>query len=222
MNRSKFRLLLLAFFIASATFTGLVVVPSIRAQEGAAVAGGVYKGWSVAADGRSLDSTLSLNADGSVSLVDDRLDGTVPVVRTGNWTSTGADVVLTLTHDAAGPLAQALTVTLGATPQGTLLTAAGDSTLGERGRQFIPFAQIVAERNSLSFSADLARWRGLAGCDTYPPSRLSRDAGAHCAGRQSSLDRLRRLAGCGGAAGGDDHRNRRQCLCDANSAHVVV
>src|SRR5690606_11508708 len=55
-----------------------------------------------------------------------------------------------------GPLAQPQAVNLSATAEGTLFTVPGDTTLGERGRRFTPFAQIVAERNALPFSTDLA------------------------------------------------------------------
>jgi len=154
MNTSTLRLFLFAVVVM--LFAGLASAPSSLAQENAASVAGVYKGWSVGGDGRSLDSTLYLNADGSALLADDVLDGTAVAVRTGNWAPAGANVTLTLVNDAAGPLAQPLTVNLSATPQGELFTTAGDSTLGERGRRFTPFAQIVAERNALPFSTELA------------------------------------------------------------------
>src|SRR5690606_31145329 len=108
---------------------GLVLVagaPSLLAQGDASAAAGVYKGWPVSVDGRSFDSTLYLNADGSVLLVDDVLDGTAPGVRTGFWAPAAAGVVMTLTNDATGPLTQPLAVNLSATAEGTLFTAPGD------------------------------------------------------------------------------------------------
>ena len=154
MRRSQLRLLLLAVVIPLLASAFLVGAPSLFAQ--GETSAGVYKGWPVGADGRSFDSTLYLNADGSVLLVDDVLDGTAPDVRTGFWAPAAAGVVMTLTNDATGPLAQPLAVNLSATAEGTLFTAPGDTTLGERGRRFTPFAQIVAERNALPFSTDLA------------------------------------------------------------------
>ncbi len=139
--------------LALALLTG---ASTLFAQGDAPAAAGVYKGWPVAADGRSLDSTLYLNADGGVLLVDDLLDGAAPSVRTGFWAPAAAGVVMTLTNDAAGALAQPLAVTLSATPEGQLYTVAGDTTLGERGRRFTRFAQIVADRNALPFSTDIA------------------------------------------------------------------
>ncbi len=167
MRTSQLRLLLFAVVVPFLLLAFLAGAPALLAQSDASAAAGVYKGWPVGADGRSFDSTLYLNADGGVLLVDDVPDGSAPAVRTGFWAPAAAGVVMTLTNDAAGPLAQPLAVNLSATPQGTLFTVAGDATLGERGRRFIPFAQIVAERDALPFSTDLAAAtiasNGLAG-----------------------------------------------------------
>jgi len=156
MRTSQLRLLFFAVVIPIMALILLAGAPALLAQGDASAAAGVYKGWPVSVDGRSFDSTLYLNADGSVLLVDDVLDGTAPGVRTGFWAPAAAGVAMTLTNDATGPLAQPLAVNLSATAEGTLFTAPGDTTLGERGRRFTPFAQIVAERNALPFSTDLA------------------------------------------------------------------
>lgn len=162
MYRYNHRLLWL-FLLFVASIGGMATLPA-QAQDNFS---GVYKAWGTSPEGRAIDSTLYLNLDGSLLLVDDPLNGEAALTRTGQWSPSENGVTLTLTGDASGALAEPVLVALDASAGQPLVTMPGDAALGASGRRYYALSYLIENRNALPYSSDFAAAtmaaNGLAG-----------------------------------------------------------
>lgn len=143
--------------LASIALMSIVLAPvAIHAQPSGVSFANVYKGWTTGSDGAPLDSTLYLNLDGSVLLIDDPLVGGNASAYTGQWTTAGNGVALTLTADLKGTLAQPIAIFLDASAGQPLVTQPGESALDGRSRRYYSIAYLLEKRASLPFNSDFA------------------------------------------------------------------
>lgn len=128
---------------------------------------GVYKAWVTSPEGRPIDSTLYLNLDGSLLLVDNPVLGEGASTRTGQWLPGESSVTLTLTGDVTGPFTEPVAITLDASAGQPLITLPGDTGLGASGRRYYALSYLLENRNGLPYSSDFAAatisGNGLAG-----------------------------------------------------------
>lgn len=83
------------------------------ADDAVAAGAGIYKGIFPGASSPGLDTTLYLNADGSLRLISDYLNEEPPVVEVGGWSGNGETVEITLTgQEGEEPYAEPVTRTL--------------------------------------------------------------------------------------------------------------
>lgn len=143
--------------LVSIALMSIALAPvALQAQPSDISFANVYKGWTTGSDGASLDSTLYLNLDGSVLLIDDPLVGGSASAYTGQWRTAGNGVALTLTADLEGTLAQPIAILLDASAGQPLITQPGESALDGRSRRYYSIAYLLENRASLPFNGDFA------------------------------------------------------------------
>jgi len=143
--------------LASIALMSIALAPvAIHAQPSGVSFANVYKGWTTGSDGAPLDSTLYLNLDGSVLLIDDPLVGGSASAYTGQWTTAGNGVALTLTADLKGTLAQPIAIFLDASAGQPLVMQPGESALDGRSRRYYSINYLLENRASLPFNSDFA------------------------------------------------------------------
>jgi heat shock protein HslJ/uncharacterized lipoprotein NlpE involved in copper resistance len=114
---------------------------------------GIYKGWSRAASSPGIDSTLYLNADNSLKLVDDYLNNEPPIVEVGTWQASSDDAaVLTVTGQETRAYDTPKTVAVTRLDD-TLATAEGEDAYGQLGRQWIRFDTVARDQAALPYDA---------------------------------------------------------------------
>ena len=132
MNRvSKFLLSAVALVIVLA-----LAAQEVQAQQPAQPYAGVYKSWQPFPGAAGVDATLYLGVDGTVLLLEDTLSGQPPTAQWGTWTPQDANITVTLTDSALGPLPQPAVSTLTAMDR-TLTAAPGTPLGGAQGRTIL-------------------------------------------------------------------------------------
>ena len=140
-----------------ASLSLLVNPPALYAQPPAGA--GVYKAWSTAADGSTVDSTLFLNSDGTALLVEATPLLATKTTQSGQWVADGQGLIVTWTENASGTLPE---------PQAVLLDSSVPQQLvmAPDNRRFYASDFLVAHRDTLPFNPDLVSAlvaeRGLA------------------------------------------------------------
>jgi pimeloyl-ACP methyl ester carboxylesterase len=149
---------------------------AVMAQPTDSTYAGAYKAWVRSPEGRPIDSTLYLNIDGTVLLIDDRLFGEAPMTRTGQWSSTENAILLTFTSDPSGLLPQPLSVTLDTFVGQPLIMRSDEASQELAGRRYYTVSYLFENRNTLPYSAEVAAATiassGLAGAyKAFAPDR---------------------------------------------------
>lgn len=140
-----------------ASLSLLVNPPALYAQPPAGA--GVYKAWSTAADGSTVESTLFLNSDGTALLVEATPLLATTTTQSGQWVADGQGLIVTWTENASGTLPE---------PQAVLLDSSVPQQLvmAPDNRRFYASDFLVAHRDTLPFNPDLVSAlvaeRGLA------------------------------------------------------------
>lgn len=125
---------------------------SAAPQNQAAV--GIYKALLPAASSPGIDSTLYLNIDNTVRLVEDYLNDEPAIVEVGNWRSTGSQVEVSLSGREDGTVYDAPNMITFTLEGDTLATTPDEDFYGSAGRQYIRFDALATGRQM--FPYDLA------------------------------------------------------------------
>lgn len=99
---------------------------------------GIYKALLPAASSPGIDSTLYLNIDNTVRLVEDYLNGEPPIVEVGNWRIEGDRVMVTLTGQENRPYDKSKTVAFDLNGN-VLATTPDEAAYGSAGRRYLRF-----------------------------------------------------------------------------------
>ncbi|GIK40643.1 MAG: hypothetical protein BroJett011_44760 [Chloroflexota bacterium] len=127
---------------------------------------GIYKALLPAASSPGIDSTLYLNIDNTVRLVEDYLNGEPPIVEVGNWRIEGDQVVMTITGQENRPYDTPDTVTF--TLDGNVLaTTPDEDRYGSAGRRYLRFDALATGEQAVPYdaaaAAEMMNDSGLAG-----------------------------------------------------------
>jgi uncharacterized lipoprotein NlpE involved in copper resistance len=141
-----------------------IVAPAAAQQSEQVV--GIYKALLPAASSPGIDSTLYLNIDNTVRLVEDYLNGEPLIVEIGNWQLAGDQVVVTITGQESRPYDTPNTVTFNLT--GNVLATTPDEDLyGSVGRSYMRFNALATGEQAVPYDAAAAEQlmteSGLAG-----------------------------------------------------------
>jgi heat shock protein HslJ/uncharacterized lipoprotein NlpE involved in copper resistance len=116
---------------------------------------GIYKALLPAASSPGIDSTLYLNIDNTVRLVEDYLNGEPSIVEVGNWQLAGDQVVVTITGQESRPYDTSNTVTFNLT--GNVLATTPDEDLyGSAGRRYLRFDALATGEQAVPYDAAVA------------------------------------------------------------------
>jgi uncharacterized lipoprotein NlpE involved in copper resistance len=117
---------------------------------------GIYKGWSRAASSPGIDSTLYLNDDGTLKLVNDYLNGEPPIVEVGTWQASGdGTLVLTIAGQQDRPYETPQVVALNLVGD-VIATAEDEDAYGQLGRRWIRFDALARDGLALPYDAAAA------------------------------------------------------------------
>ncbi|MBE7551397.1 MAG: copper resistance protein NlpE N-terminal domain-containing protein [Anaerolineales bacterium] len=140
----------------------IVAPPAGQAENGV----GIYKALLPAASSPGIDSTLYLNVDNTVRLVEDYLNGEPAIVEVGNWRIEGEQVIVTISGQENQPYDAPNTVTFNLT--GNILATTPDEDLyGSAGRRYLRFEALATGEQPVPYDAAAAEKlmteAGLAG-----------------------------------------------------------
>jgi heat shock protein HslJ/uncharacterized lipoprotein NlpE involved in copper resistance len=126
---------------------------------------GIYKALLPAASSPGIDSTLYLNVDNTIRLVEDYLNGQPAVVEVGNWRSEGDRVSVTITgqENRAYDTPDTITFTLNGQ---VLATTPDEDRYGSAGRRYLRFDALATGEQAVPYDAAQAgkiMEAGLAG-----------------------------------------------------------
>lgn len=122
-------------------------------QVGQAV--GIYKALLPAASSPGIDSTLYLNIDNTVRLVEDYLNGELAIEEVGNWQSEGNRVTVTISGRTNRAYNAPNIITFDLTQTG-LTTTPDEDTYGSAGRRYLRFDALATGTQSLPYDATAA------------------------------------------------------------------
>jgi putative lipoprotein len=126
---------------------------------------GIYKTMTPASS-PGIDSTLYLNVDNTVRLVDDYLTGAPAIVEVGSWTIGNGEVVVTITGQA-GQAYNAPPILSFDLSGNVLATTPAEDVYGTAGRRYLRFDPLATGQQSLPYdaaeAAQLMSTSGLAG-----------------------------------------------------------
>lgn len=114
---------------------------------------GIYKGIFPAASSPGIDSTLYLNMDQTVRLMDDYLNDEAPVVEVGRWEREGDRVVMTLTGVEAGSSYDSPTIVTFDLEGDSLTTTSDDENYGSEGRRYLSFDALATGEQAVPYAA---------------------------------------------------------------------
>ncbi len=140
------------------------------AQENAApqnqAAVGIYKALLPAASSPGIDSTLYLNIDNTVRLVEDYLNDEPAIVEVGNWRSAGDRVEASLSGREGGTVYDAPQVITFTLDGDTLAATPDEDSYGSAGRKYLRFDALATGQQTVAYNpaeAAQAMSQNLAG-----------------------------------------------------------
>ncbi|MCL4298272.1 MAG: copper resistance protein NlpE N-terminal domain-containing protein [Anaerolineae bacterium] len=117
---------------------------------------GIYKALLPAASSPGIDSTLYLNIDNTVRLVEDYLNGVPPIVEIGNWQSAGDQVMVTVSGQEGEVVYDTPNViTFDLTGNG-LATTPDEDLYGSAGRRYLRFDALANGEQAVPYDATAA------------------------------------------------------------------
>lgn len=137
---------------------------SAAPQNQAAV--GIYKALLPAASSPGIDSTLYLNIDNTVRLVEDYLNGEPAIVEVGNWRGAGSQVEVSLSGREGGTVYDAPNIISFTLDGDTLATTPDEDSYGSAGRRYIRFDALATGQQTVPYDpagAAQAMSQNLAG-----------------------------------------------------------
>lgn len=127
---------------------------------------GIYKALLPAASSPGIDSTLYLNIDNTVRLVEDYLNGEPAIEEVGTWQSEGERVVVTFTGQPDRTYDTPIAVTFTLTANG-LATSPAEDAYGSAGRRYLRFEALATGEQPVPYdttvTAQMMSESGLVG-----------------------------------------------------------
>lgn len=128
---------------------------------------GIYKAMLPAASSPGIDSTLYLNTDNTVRLVEDYLNGDPAIIEVGTWQLEGEQVEMTLTGQEGGTAYDAPVIVTFTWIGNLLMTTPDEDVYGSAGREYMRFdtmakAQLTPPYDPAA-AQELMDQNGLAG-----------------------------------------------------------
>ncbi len=117
---------------------------------------GIYKALLPAASSPGLDSTLYLNIDNTVRLVEDYLNGEPAIAQVGNWRRQGEQILVTLTGREDGTAYDAPNLVAFSLSGNVLATTPDEDMYGSAERRYLRFDALATGQRAVPYDAAAA------------------------------------------------------------------